>query len=122
MNAALRAARTAGARLLVQPASALPRAWSTPSSALLGGNACWGRAASTGPAVKDVNVAIIAHVDHGKTTLVDCLLKEDDEGGADADGGEERAMDSLDQERERGITIQSKVRRRTGLRAMTGRE
>ena len=72
--------------------------------------------------MKDVNVAIIAHVDHGKTTLVDCLLKEDDEGGADADGGEERAMDSLDQERERGITIQSKVRRRTGLRAMTGRE
>ena len=49
------------------------------------------------------NLAIIAHVDHGKTTLVDCLLKQT--GITDSD---ERAMDSNDLERERGITILSK--------------
>jgi predicted membrane GTPase involved in stress response len=49
------------------------------------------------------NLAIIAHVDHGKTTLVDCLLRQT---GIKAD---ERAMDSNDLERERGITILSKV-------------
>lgn len=53
------------------------------------------------------NIAIIAHVDHGKTTLVDELLKA---GGAYADHqqGAERAMDSMDLEREKGITIKSK--------------
>ncbi len=53
------------------------------------------------------NVAIIAHVDHGKTTLVDALLSE---AGAFArtEIGKERAMDSGDIERERGITITSK--------------
>ncbi len=50
------------------------------------------------------NVAIIAHVDHGKTTLVDRLLEETDTAGA----GGERMMDSNDLERERGITILSK--------------
>ena len=49
------------------------------------------------------NLAIIAHVDHGKTTLVDCLLKQT--GIADLS---ERAMDSNDLEQERGITILSK--------------
>jgi len=48
------------------------------------------------------NLAIIAHVDHGKTTLVDCLLKQT---GIVAT---ERAMDSNDLEQERGITIMSK--------------
>lgn len=52
------------------------------------------------------NCAIIAHVDHGKTTLMDKLL--DACGSA---GGEERAMDSNDQEKERGITITSKYTR-----------
>ncbi len=53
------------------------------------------------------NVAIIAHVDHGKTTLVDALLKQ---SGTFRAGQvvNERVMDSNDQERERGITIFSK--------------
>ncbi len=53
------------------------------------------------------NLAIIAHVDHGKTTLVDQLLKA---GGTYRDNQEvqERAMDSMDLEREKGITIKAK--------------
>lgn len=53
------------------------------------------------------NIAIIAHVDHGKTTLVDELLKA---GGAYGDHQQatERAMDSMDLEREKGITIKAK--------------
>ena len=53
------------------------------------------------------NVAIIAHVDHGKTTLVDELLKQSGTLG-ERFGEVERVMDSNDQERERGITILSK--------------
>jgi len=53
------------------------------------------------------NIAIIAHVDHGKTTLVDCLLKQSGTFAAHEKVGE-RVMDSNAIERERGITILSK--------------
>ena len=53
------------------------------------------------------NIAIIAHVDHGKTTLVDGMLKQ---SGIFRENQqvEDRMMDSMDLERERGITIMAK--------------
>jgi hypothetical protein len=66
-----------------------------------------------GPEVADEkirNIAVIAHVDHGKTTLVDALIKQSgvfrDQQQADEAGG--TIMDNNDQERERGITILAK--------------
>src|SRR3954470_20910176 len=56
------------------------------------------------------NVAIIAHVDHGKTTLVDAMLRQSGAFGAhlSAHESEDRLMDSMDLEREKGITILAK--------------
>ncbi|CAM9834927.1 unnamed protein product, partial [Discosporangium mesarthrocarpum] len=54
------------------------------------------------------NIAIVAHVDHGKTTLVDRLLHE---CRVEAGDGVDRLLDNNDLERERGITIMSKVTR-----------
>ena len=71
------------------------------------------------------NVAIVAHVDHGKTTLVDAMLWQSGAFSAhQADEGSvrERVMDSMDLEREKGITILAKntaVRHRTGGRDVT---
>ena len=53
------------------------------------------------------NIAIIAHVDHGKTTLVDAMLKQSGIFRANEEVAE-RVMDSNDLERERGITILSR--------------
>src|SRR5690606_15816334 len=54
------------------------------------------------------NIAIIAHVDHGKTTLIDVLLRQSG-SFRENERVEERVMDSNDIERERGITILAKV-------------
>src|SRR5439155_1094095 len=53
------------------------------------------------------NIAIIAHVDHGKTTLVDAILRQT-HAHRNITGMGERILDSMDQERERGITIKAK--------------
>src|SRR3981081_875040 len=58
------------------------------------------------------NIAIIAHVDHGKTTLVDAMLRQSGIFRSNEEVAE-RVMDSNDLERERGITILSKI---TGVR------
>jgi GTP-binding protein len=78
-------------------------------SGRLDGGAFFGYIQMSAPAEKIRNIAIVAHVDHGKTTLVDQLLRQSGTlktHGEDA--GRERVMDSNDIERERGITILSK--------------
>jgi GTP-binding protein len=67
------------------------------------------------------NIAIIAHVDHGKTTLVDKLLQQSGTLGERA-GDIERVMDSNDQEKERGITILAKNTAIKWLDKRTGTE
>src|ERR671936_1073105 len=65
---------------------------------------------SSNPAIR--NIAIIAHVDHGKTTLVDAMLNQSGIFGAHEEHVD-RVMDSNELERERGITILAKI---TGIR------
>src|SRR6201993_2718838 len=65
---------------------------------------------TTNPSIR--NIAIIAHVDHGKTTLVDAMLNQSGIFGSHEEHVE-RVMDSNDLERERGITILAKI---TGIR------
>src|SRR5690606_40376182 len=55
----------------------------------------------------DLNVAIVAHVDHGKTTIVDAMLQQTHAFSSHGEV-EERVMDSGDLEREKGITILAK--------------
>lgn len=66
-------------------------------------------AVRTNPQIR--NVAIVAHVDHGKTTLVDAMLRQTGAWSThQVDSGDvvDRVMDSMDLEREKGITIMAK--------------
>src|SRR6187551_1471947 len=84
----------------------------TMCSTLMRIGACGNPVSSVGalPRRSDIrNVAIIAHVDHGKTTLVDAMLRQSGVFSAhEAEALTDRVMDSMDQERERGITILAK--------------
>src|SRR5438045_4248106 len=70
-------------------------------------NRCGAALQNGSPVDKIRNIAIIAHVDHGKTTLVDQLLRQSGTFRANQKV-EERVMDSMDLEREKGITIRAK--------------
>ncbi|KAJ2779452.1 hypothetical protein H4R18_004003 [Coemansia javaensis] len=87
-------------------AAAASAAGSAPSA---GSRASTGDLGDMIPMDRIRNVGIIAHVDHGKTTLVDCLLKQSGALSGSTAMQETRVMDSNALEKERGITILSKV-------------
>jgi GTP-binding protein len=64
--------------------------------------------AAAGSNARRRNVAVIAHVDHGKTTLMDKLMNHEAASSSSSSTSPERAMDSRSLEKERGITIQAK--------------
>uniref|UniRef100_A0A7S4NFI9 Tr-type G domain-containing protein n=1 Tax=Odontella aurita TaxID=265563 RepID=A0A7S4NFI9_9STRA len=115
-RSALAASAAAAACLVSTPSSAFvpSRPAFGTAAAKSSGARCPSSSSSLGMAEDNTdkirNIAVIAHVDHGKTTLVDALIRQTgvfrDESQADEAG--ERVMDSEDQERERGITILAK--------------
>jgi GTP-binding protein len=88
-----------------------PAGLATPSCRTSFGGLCMADVAEAPAVALDIrNIAVIAHVDHGKTTLVDALIRQSNVFRDDTQANEagERVMDSEDQERERGITILAK--------------